>query len=157
VTDGGRARRVFHGVGELVAAKGAHLGYSDWRPITQEQVDRFAEATGDHQWIHVDVERAAGGPFGGTVAHGYLTLSMVPTLGQAVFGVEDITMAINYGLERVRFPAPVPVGSRVRAGIEILDVVEAAQGVRTGYRYTIELEGSDKPACVADTLVLYIP
>lgn len=155
MTDSGR--RIFHGVGELTAAQGEHLGHSDWRQITQEQIDGFADATGDHQWIHVDVERAARGPFGGTVAHGYLTLSMVPTLGQEVFGVEDITMAINYGLERVRFPAPVPVGSRVRAGIEIREVTETAPGVRVGYRYTIELEGSDKPACVAETLVLYIP
>jgi acyl dehydratase len=155
VTDGGK--RIFHGVGELAAAQGEHLGHSDWRQITQEQIDGFADATGDHQWIHVDVERAVRGPFGGTVAHGYLTLSMVPTLGQEVFGVEDITMAINYGLERVRFPAPVPVGSRVRAGIEIREVTETAQGVRVGYRYSIELEGSDKPACVAETLVLYIP
>jgi acyl dehydratase len=157
VTDGSPGKRIFRGVADLAATKGEHLGHSDWRRITQDQVDRFAEATGDHQWIHVDVERAADGPFGGTVAHGYLTLSMVPRLGQEVFGVEDVTMAINYGLERVRFPTPVPVGSRVRAGVEIRDVTETAQGVRAGYRYTIELEGSDKPACVADTLVLYIP
>ncbi|MGH3476620.1 MAG: MaoC family dehydratase [Nocardioidaceae bacterium] len=155
MTDGGK--RIFHGVGELAAAQGEHLGHSDWRQITQEQVDGFADATGDYQWIHVDVERAAHGPFRGTVAHGYLTLSMVPTLGQEVFGVGDVTMAINYGLERVRFPTPVPVGSRVRAGIEIREVTETAQGVRVGYRYTIELEGSGKPACVAETLVLYIP
>ena len=157
--DGGSGadKRIFQGVAALAAAKGEHLGHSGWRQITQTQIDGFADATGDHQWIHVDVARAAEGPFGGTVAHGYLTLSMVPTLGQEVFGVDGITMAINYGLERVRFPAPVPVGSRVRAGIEILDVTETAQGVRVGYRYTIELEGSDKPACVADTLVLYIP
>ena len=157
MTDGGGDRRIFHGVADLAAAKGEHLGHSDWRQITQAQIDGFADATGDHQWIHVDVERAADGPFGGTVAHGYLTLSMIPTLGQEVFGVEGITMAINYGLERVRFPAPVPVGSRVRAGIEIVDVTETGQGVRVGYRYTIQLEGSDKPACVAETLVLYIP
>ncbi len=157
MTDDGGGKRIFQGVAALAAAAGEHLGHSGWRQITQAQIDGFADATGDHQWIHVDVERAADGPFGGTVAHGYLTLSMVPTLGQEVFGVEGITMAINYGLERVRFPAPVPVGSRVRAGIEIREVTETAAGVRVGYRYTIELEGSDKPACVADTLVLYIP
>jgi len=156
-TGSGGGKRIFQGVAALAAAEGEHLGHSGWRQITQAQIDGFADATGDHQWIHVDVERAADGPFGGTVAHGYLTLSMVPTLGQEVFGVEGITMAINYGLERVRFPAPVPVGSRVRAGIEIREVTETAQGVRVGYRYTIELEGSDKPACVAETLVLYIP
>ena len=149
--------RTFTTFDELTDAVGEELGTSDWLEISQERVDAFADATGDHQWIHVDVERAADGPFGGTVAHGYLTLSMVPTLGQEVFGVEGITMAINYGLERVRFPAPVPVGSRVRASIEIRDATKTATGVRVGYRYTIELEGSDKPACVAETLVLYIP
>ena len=157
MTDDGSGKRIFQGVTALAAAAGEHLGHSGWRQITQAQIDGFADATGDHQWIHVDVERAADGPFGGTVAHGYLTLSMVPTLGQEVFGVEGITMAINYGLERVRFPAPVPVGSRVRADIEIREVTETATGVRVGYRYTIELEGSNKPACVAETLVLYIP
>jgi acyl dehydratase len=157
VTDDSPARRVFDGVAEVAAAAGQHLGYSDWRTITQDDVDRFADATGDHQWIHVDTERAAQGPFGGTVAHGYLTLALVPSLGQQVFRVEGIRMAVNYGLDKVRFPAAVPVGSRVRAGVELVDVVETAQGVRASYRYTIELEGSDKPACVANTLVLFVP
>lgn len=156
MTDVGRARRVFGGVSELAAATGEHLGYSDWHTISQEDVDRFADATGDHQWIHVDVERAAASPFGGTVAHGYLTLALIPTLGQQVFGVEGVAMALNYGVDKVRFPAAVPVGSRVRAGVELVDASEVAQGVRVSYRYTIELEGSDKPACVANTLVLYI-
>jgi acyl dehydratase len=157
VTDGSPARRVFDGVAEVAGAAGQHLGYSDWRTVTQDDVDRFADATGDHQWIHVDTERAAQGPFGGTVAHGYLTLALVPSLGQQVFRVEGIRMAVNYGLDKVRFPAAVPVGSRVRAGVELVDVVETAQGVRASYRYTIELEGSDKPACVANTLVLFVP
>jgi acyl dehydratase len=157
VTDDARVPRVFHGLAELAAAKGEHLGYSDWRTITQDDVDRFADATGDHQWIHVDVDRAAASPFGGTVAHGYLTLALVPALGQQVFAVEGLTMSLNYGVDKVRFPAAVPVGSRVRAGVELIDVADVPQGVRAGYRYTIELEGSDKPACVAHTLVLYIP
>jgi acyl dehydratase len=154
VTD---AVRVFHGVGEIAAAKGEHLGYSDWHTVTQAEVDRFADATGDHQWIHVDVERAKSSPFGGTVAHGYLTLALVPSFGQQIFAVEGVTMSLNYGVDKVRFPAAVPVGSRLRAGVEIADVTESAQGARVGYRFTIELEGSDKPACVANTLVLYIP
>jgi acyl dehydratase len=151
------AIRVFHGIGELAAAKGEHLGYSDWHTVTQTEVDKFAEATGDHQWIHVDVERASSSPFGGTVAHGYLTLALIPLFAQQIFTVEDVTMSLNYGVDRVRFPAAVPVGSRLRAGVEIVDVAESAQGVRVGYRYTIEIEGSDKPACVANTLVLYVP
>jgi acyl dehydratase len=151
------AVRVFHGVGEIVAAKGEHLGYSEWHTVTQTEVDRFADATGDHQWIHVDVERARSSPFGGTVAHGYLTLALVPSFAHQIFTVEDVTMSLNYGVDKVRFPAAVPVGSRLRAGAEVVDVTESPQGVRVGYRFTIELEGSDKPACVANTLVLYIP
>jgi acyl dehydratase len=151
------AIRVFHGIGELAAAKGEHLGYSDWHTVTQTEVDKFAEATGDHQWIHVDVERASSSPFGGTVAHGYLTLALIPLFAQQIFTVEDVTMSLNYGVDRVRFPAAVPVGSRLRAGVEIVDVAESAQGIRVGYRHTIEIEGSDKPACVANTLVLYVP
>ena len=149
--------RVFHGVGELAAAKGEHLGPTEWHTVTQSEVDRFADATGDHQWIHVDVKRAKSSPFGGTVAHGYLTLALVPSFGRQLFTVEGVAISLNYGVDRVRFPAAVPVGSRLRAGAEIADVTEVPQGVRVGCRFTIELEGSDKPACVADTLVLYIP
>lgn len=149
--------RVFHGVEELAAAKGEHLGHSGWHMVTQDDVDRFADATGDHQWIHVDVERARNSAFGGTVVHGYLTLALVPTFTRQLFVVEGVTMSLNYGVDKVRFPAAVPVGSRLRAGVEVVDVVESAPGVRASYRVTIELEGSDKPACVANTLVLYIP
>jgi len=151
------AVRVFHGVGEIAAAKGEHIGYSDWHTVTQTEIDTFADATGDHQWIHVDVERAKSSPFGGTVAHGYLTLSLVPSLARQIFMVEDVTMSLNYGVDKVRFPAAVPVGSQLRAGVEVVDVTESPQGVRVGYRFTIEIEGSDKPACVANILVLYIP
>ena len=157
MTETSDGRTVFDGVAALARAKGRHLGYSDWHTITQDAVNRFADATGDHQWIHVDVDKAADSPFGGTVAHGYLTLALVPRFGQEIFTVEGVAMALNYGVDKVRFPAAVPVGSRVRGGVEIVDVAGVAQGVRVGYRYTIELEGSTKPACVANTLVLYVP
>jgi len=146
--------RVFTSLDELAA--GEQLGTSDWHEITQDQVDRFADATGDHQWIHVDVERAKAGPFGGTIAHGFLTLSLLPTLGQQTYRVEGITMGINYGLGKVRFPAVVPVGSRVRASGELVEVTDKPQGRQAVVRYTVELDGSDKPACVAEQIVLYV-
>ena len=113
--------RTFHGLDELEKAVGTHLGYSDWQTITQEQVNLFADATGDHQWIHVDPEKAAQGPFGTTIAHGYLTLSLVPSLVWQIYTVEGLRMGVNYGSNKVRFPAPVPVGSRVRGGAELLE------------------------------------
>jgi len=149
--------RVFDKVADLASAQGEHLGFSDWHTITQEKVDEFARATGDHQWIHVDPERAATGPFGGTIAHGYLTLSLVPRLGQEVWRVDNLTMGINYGCNKVRFPQPVPVGSRVRGGAELVSVTDVPQGAQVVVRYTVETEGADKPACVADTVVLLIP
>jgi acyl dehydratase len=149
--------RVFENVDAFAAAKGEHLGYSDWHTITQEQVNLFAEATGDHQWIHVDVERAKQGPFGGTIAHGYLTLSLIPRLAQQIYTVENLTMGINYGSNKIRFPATVPVGSRVRAGSELLDVVDAKLGKQFIVRTAVEIEGGDKPACVAETVVLLVP
>ncbi|MGI8613556.1 MAG: MaoC family dehydratase [Nocardioidaceae bacterium] len=148
--------RVFTGRAELAGAIGEHLGFSEWHVVTQQQVDGFADATGDHQWIHVDVERARSGPFGGTIAHGYLTLSMIPQLGREVFRVDGIAMGINYGCNKVRFPAPLPVGARVRAGVEVADVQELRQGTQVGYRYTIELEGAPRPVCVAETVVLLV-
>lgn len=146
--------RIFSGVREVQAAAGTHLGYSDWHTVTQEQVDLFAEATGDDQWIHTDPVRAAGGPFGATIAHGYLTLSLIPMLAREVYRLDGIRMAVNYGTETVRFPSPVPVGSRVRAGVELVSVVEGAGGHRTTARVTVEREGSDKPACVATTIAV---
>jgi len=149
--------RIFSDLAELKAAMGEHLGYSGWRQITQEQVNLFADATDDHQWIHVDVERAKEGPFGGTIAHGYLSLSLLPSLVKEIYRVEGLRMGINYGLNKVRFPRPVPVGSRVRAGAEILDVKDTPNGTLTTLKVTLFVEGDDKPACVAETLSLLVP
>ena len=136
---------------------GEHFGYSDWLAVTQDRVDQFADATGDHQWIHVDPDRAKQGPFGGTIAHGYLTLSLVPMLSQQIYGVDSIRMGINYGTDKVRFPAPLPVGSSVRAGAELVSVRETAQGVQAVVKMTIEAQGIEKPVCVAETVVLLVP
>jgi acyl dehydratase len=149
--------RIFADLDELAAAKGEHLGHGEWLDVTQDRIDTFADATGDHQWIHVDAEKAATGPFGTTIAHGYLTLSLIPMLGKQIYGVEGIRMGINYGLDKVRFPAVVPVGSRVRAGAELVDVVDKPQGKQVTVRTTVEIEGGDKPACVAESIALYIP
>ena len=149
--------RIFNGIEELQSAVGTHLGYSDWHTITQEQVDLFAEATGDHQWIHVDPVRAAESPFGTTIAHGYLTLSLIPALGQEVYRVEGLRLGVNYGSDSVRFPSPVPVGSRVRAGIELVSLVEGSGGYRATAKVTVEREGGDKPACVATTVSVLYP
>ncbi len=146
--------KIFTGIDEVRAAAGTHLGYSEWHTITQEQVNLFAQATGDDQWIHTDAVRAAEGPFGSTIAHGYLTLSLIPMLVRDVYRLDGIRMAVNYGTEAVRFPSPVPVGSRVRAGVEFLSVVEGSGGHRVTARVTIEREGSDKPACVATTIAV---
>jgi acyl dehydratase len=149
--------RVFHGVDELRAAAGEHLGHSGWRTITQQEIDLFAGATGDRQWIHVDPERAKAGPFGSTVAHGYLTLSLVPQLVWEVYAVEGTGMTLNYGVNRVRFPAPLPVESRIRAGVELLSVEPAAGGFQEMLRVTVEREGGGKPVCVAETVTLIFP
>ncbi|MGH8867805.1 MAG: MaoC family dehydratase [Actinomycetes bacterium] len=149
--------RVFSDPDSLRAAKGETLGSSGWHTITQQQVDRFADATGDHQWIHVDPDRAASGPFGGTIAHGYLTLSILPALGQEIYRFEGFRMGINYGLNKVRFPSPVKVGARVRSHAELRDVVDVPQGIQLVIATTVEVEGEDKPACVAEALVLLVP
>ncbi|HEX6232039.1 MAG TPA: MaoC family dehydratase [Jiangellaceae bacterium] len=137
---------------DLRAAAGTEIGHGPWIEVTQERIDRFAEATGDYQWIHVDPERAATGPFGGTVAHGYLTLSLIPALTDGITSVDGVTMGVNYGLNKVRFPAPVPVGSRVRARVELLSVDDVPGGVQLICRITVERDGGDKPACVAETV-----
>lgn len=148
--------RVFNGVDELKAAIGEEIGVSDWLTVDQERINRFADATGDHQWIHVDAERAKAGPFGATIAHGFLTVSLIPLFNQQVFRVENIKMGINYGLNKVRFTSPVPVGSRLRARYEVLSVEEVGGGgVQVANKVTIELEGSERPACVAETLSRY--
>lgn len=145
--------RVFDSVEELAAvAEGTHLGVSEWVTIDQATIDTFAEATGDHQWIHVDPQRAAEGPFGRTIAHGFLTLSLLPRLVQQVYRVEGVRMAVNYGLDRVRFVAPVPVDGRVRVSSSVLGCEPAGGGLRVRLESTVELEGSDKPACVAHTI-----
>jgi len=149
--------RTFTTLDEVIAAAGEDLGTSEWITVEQDRVDAFAEATGDHQWIHVDVERAASGPFGGTIAHGYLTLSLVPWLGSQVFALETPGARLNYGVNKVRFPSPVPVGSRVRAHVSITAVTDIAAGKQMQVRYVVELEGADKPACVAETVVLLLP
>ena len=138
-----------------MSSAGDTFGPSSWVDITQEKIDAFADATGDHQWIHVDPERAAAGPFGGTIAHGYLTLSMLPEAAFALMSVEDASAAINYGLNKVRFPAPVPVGSRVRTTFRVADVTPVDGGVQVTTQATVEREGSDKPVCVAETVARY--
>jgi acyl dehydratase len=137
---------------ELTALVGTHLGYSDYRTVTQEEVNLFADATGDHQWIHVDPERAAAGPFGHTIAHGYLTLSLIPSLVGGLIKVDDITMGVNYGSNKVRFTSPVPVGSDVRAGATLASVDEVAGGVQITMDVVVEVKDSEKPACVAQIL-----
>ena len=149
--------RNFTGLAELPAAKGEHVGYTEWREVTQEQVNLFADATDDHQWIHVDTERAKQGPFGGTIAHGYLTLSLLPSLMTELFRVGGLKMGVNYGLDKVRFPAPVLVGSKIRAGGELVDVKGTPSGTLSKLRVTVEVEGGERPACVAETLSLYVP
>ena len=148
--------RTFTTFDELTAAVGEDLGASDWLEITQDRVDAFADATGDHQWIHVDVEKAKDGPFGGTIAHGYLTLSLVPFLGSQVFSLETPGAKLNYGVNKVRFPTPVRVGSRVRAHVAMGEVTDLPTGKQMLLKYVIEIEGEDKPACVAETVVLLL-
>ncbi|WTW92765.1 MaoC family dehydratase [Streptomycetaceae bacterium NBC_01309] len=148
--------RVFTSFDEFAALKGEHLGYGEWHVVDQERINRFADATGDHQWIHVDPERAKDGPFGATIAHGYLTLSMIPALGKDIFRLDGPKMLVNYGTEKVRFPSPVTVGSRVRVGAELLDVREVAQGKQLVVKYTVEIDGQTKPACVAESVVLVV-
>ena len=148
--------RVFSSAEALQAAVGETLGPTDWLTIEQSRVDAFAEATGDHQWIHVDVDRARQGPFGGTIAHGYLTLSLSSFFLPQLLRVEVSGMGINYGLDRVRFPAPVRVGARIRGRGEIVSVTAVTGGVQTVVRVTIEVEGSDRPACVADTISRFL-
>jgi acyl dehydratase len=144
--------RRFAELDELRAAAGQHLGYTDWFPIDQERISRFADATGDHQWIHVDAERAAQGPFGRTIAHGYLVLSLVPLISSRLFALDGVRMAVNYGLNRVRFPSPVPVDSLLRGGLEVLTVADVDGGVQVASRVTIDVQGAGKPSCVAETL-----
>ncbi len=149
--------RIFHGVSELTAAAGEELGTSDWLTVDQERINMFADATSDHQWIHVDTERAAAGPFGGTIAHGMLTLSLLSAFLPQIFRVEGVTMVINYGLNKVRFPAPVPAGARLRATSRLTAVKPLDGAVQAELSTTIEIEHGAKPACVAGSVLRYVP
>lgn len=144
--------KVFQGIDEVAAAVGTHLGYSSWLEVTQARVDAFAAATGDRQWIHVDPGRAASGPYGTTIAHGYLTLSLLPALGGEIFDIAGVRMKINYGVNKVRFPAPVPVGARIRCGARLESLERTAKGANLITAYTIEIEGARRPALVAETV-----
>jgi acyl dehydratase len=149
--------RVFGSVDELVAAKGEVIGESEWVEVDQPAVNLFADATGDHQWIHVDPERAADGPFGGTIAHGFMTLSLLPQLWSGMYRVDGVKLGVNYGLNKVRFPSPVPVGKRVRARSEVVDAQDLGGGAtQVTLSTTIEIEGAAKPACVAESIVRYV-
>lgn len=150
--------RTFQTLSELAAFTGQEVAVSDWITITQEQVNQFAQATGDHQWIHVDVEKARTGPFGGPIAHGFLTLSLLPRFFESSFEVVASRMGVNYGLNKVRFTAPVPVGSRLRARMKLLRCVPIDnQGMQMTWEVTVEREGADKPVCVAESLSLRYP
>jgi acyl dehydratase len=144
--------RTISGLGELKRAEGETLGTSDWHEVSQDAVDAFADVTGDHQWIHVDVERARDTPFGGTIAHGYYTLSLAPMFTAQVMSLEGFAFAVNYGLNRVRFPAPVPVGSRIRMTAKLAKLEEIPGGAQMQLELTFEREGGDKPVCVAETV-----
>jgi acyl dehydratase len=148
---------IFKHPNDLLKAEGTDLGVSEWIAIEQDRVDLFADATGDHQWIHVDPERAKTGPYGGTIAHGYLTLSLVNLFLPQLIDVQGISMGVNYGCDKVRFPSAVKVGSRVRGKGEIVKVEEVKGGIQAITRVTVEIEGSDKPACVVDTISRYFP
>lgn len=147
--------RMIEGIDGLKALVGEHLGYSPYVEITQEQVNTFAEATGDHQWIHVDVDKATAGPFGGPIAHGYLTLSLGPMLSPQIFGVSGISMGVNYGAGKVRFPSPVPVGSQLRLGVTLQSVDDVAGGAQVTMEFVFEIEGATKPSCVAEVIFRY--
>ena len=147
---------VFDSPDDLPAAVGTPLGYTAWMAVDQTRIALFAEATGDHQWIHVDRERAAAGPFGTTIAHGYLTLSLTNKMLPDLIRVDGISMGINYGTEKVRFPSPVLVDSRVRGGAELISVDEVSGGYQAVIRVTVEVEGSDRPACVVDSVSRFL-
>ena len=148
--------RLFTTYDELTAAVGEELGTSDWLDVTQDRVDAFADATGDHQWIHVDVDRAKDGPFGSTIAHGYLTLSLIPQFAVQIFGLETPGAKLNYGVNKVRFPNPVKVGARIRATASIAELTDIPAGKQMVTKFVVEIEGEDKPACVAETVVLLL-
>ena len=146
---------VFEEPADLLKLVGQRLGTTEWMQITQDQVDRFADATGDKQWIHTDPQRAAKGPFKGTIAHGYLTLALTPAVISQVLQIRELTAALNYGLNKVRFPTPLPVGSQVRAAVTVMSAQQKTSGVESVFTLTYEIDGEERPACVADVIVLY--
>jgi acyl dehydratase len=148
--------REFENLDAFAAAVGEHLGYSEWHTITQDRVNKFADATDDHQWIHVDEAMAAAGPFGGTIAHGFLTLSLLSAFGPKIYRVHGIKMGINYGLNKVRFPQPVRVGSKVRAGAELVEITDIPGGKQAVSKWTVEIDGEAKPACVAEWVTRFL-
>ncbi len=148
--------KVYDGVTEFAGAEGDVLGTSDWLAIDQARIDLFADVTGDHQWIHVDAERAAEGPFGATIAHGFLTLSLLPPLLNQLYRVDNVKMAVNYGLDKVRFMAPVPVGSRIRITAKVASVTPLDGAVQATFESIIEIDGSEKPAAVVQSIVRYV-
>jgi acyl dehydratase len=149
---------VFKTPADLEGAVGQHLGYSDWLEIDQDRIDKFADATGDHQWIHVDPEKAKDGPFGKCIAHGYLTQSLVNYFLPQIVDVQGISMGVNYGADKLRFPAPVPVGSKIRGGGELVGVDRTKDGgFQATIRVTVEIEGGSRPGCVIDTISRYYP
>ncbi len=150
--------RVFADINEVAAAQGEHLGHTDWLTIDQSRIDRFADATDDHQWIHLDAERAAEGPFGATIAHGFLSLSLLAHFSQNIFSLTHRPrMSINYGLNKVRFLQPVTVGSRVRDAVQLSEVKETPKGYLVSTTHTVEIEGRERPALVAESLGLWVP
>jgi acyl dehydratase len=150
--------RTLDSLAELPALVGQEVAVSDWLAVTQEQINRFAQATGDHQWIHVDVERAKAGPFGAPIAHGFLTLSLLPKFFESAFEIRDSRLGVNYGLNKVRFTSPVPVGSRLRGRIKLLACQPIEHnGMQMTWQVTVEREGADKPVCVAESLTRRYP
>ena len=148
---------VFKHPADLLSAVGQHLGHSEWITIEQQRINQFADATDDHQWIHVDEEKAQAGPFGKTIAHGYLSLSLANKFLPEIMQVQSVKMGVNYGCDKVRFPAPVPVGSKVRGSGEMISAEEVKGGFQVVVRMTIEIEGGDRPACVIDTISRFYP
>lgn len=147
--------RVYTSLDDLASDVGAEIGVSNWLTMTQDRINQFAAATGDHQWIHTDPARAAEGPFGSTIAHGFLTLSLIPALAQQIYRVDGVSLAVNYGMDKVRFPQPVPVTSSLRARAQLIDSRQVTLGTLVTVRFSLELEGSARPVCVADALTVY--
>jgi acyl dehydratase len=148
--------KIFQTLQELASCVGQTVAVSPWTEITQTQVNQFADATGDHQWIHIDVEKAKAGPFGGPIAHGFLTLSLIPMLSESAIKIEDVRMGVNYGLNKVRFTSPVPVGSKLRGHMKLLSATPIdGNGMQFAWEMTIEREGAEKPACIAESLARY--